>query len=135
LWGIAERYGVSESAIKAANRRSSDIVIEGETLLIPSTSGSQGSSFQAGNGTHIVRRGESLGKIAAAYRVSAAALQQANNITNPDLIQEGQALVIPGQQWRHKPPSRLQQTEDQDQEQQPLRRSHNLQAQGNGRVF
>jgi|GEM_PF-2983414 len=95
LWGIAERYGVSESSIKAANRRSSDMVIEGETLLIPGTSGSQGTFFQAGNGTHIVRRGESLSKIAAAYRVSSASLQQANNITNPDLIQEGQALVIP----------------------------------------
>lgn len=100
LWGIAERYGVSESAIKTANRRSSDMVIEGETLLIPGAStgtGQSGSStLQSGTGTHIVRRGESLSKIAAAYRVSTASLQKANGITNPDLIQEGQPLVIPG---------------------------------------
>lgn len=100
LWGIAERYGVSESAIKAANRRSTDMVIEGETLLIPSAGSGVdhgGSSvIQASNGTHIVRRGESLSKIAVAYRVSTTALQQANGISNPDLIQEGQPLVIPG---------------------------------------
>ena len=100
LWGIAERYGVSESAIKAANRRSTDMVIEGETLLIPSASNGMGQSrpsvIQPSNGTHIVRRGESLSTIAAAYRVSTTALQQANGITNPDLIQESQPLVIPG---------------------------------------
>lgn len=96
LWGIAERYGVSESSIKAANRRSSDMVIEDEILLIPSTSKVAPPVQQASNGTHIVRRGESLSKIAAAYGVSTASLQRANGIANPDFIHEGQPLVIPG---------------------------------------
>lgn len=95
LWGIAERYGVSESSIKAANRRSSDMVIEGETLLIPGTSQAVPSGLQATSGTHIVRQGESLSKIAAAYGISASALQKANGISNPNLIQQGQQLTIP----------------------------------------
>lgn len=46
--------------------------------------------------THVVQRGETLTSIAARYGVSAAALAQANGISNPSLIYAGQRLAIPG---------------------------------------
>lgn len=44
---------------------------------------------------HTVQAGETLGKIAAQYGLTTAALARANGITNPDLIRAGQRLVIP----------------------------------------
>lgn len=45
---------------------------------------------------HVVQRGETLGRIAAAYGVTVADLIAANNIANANLIRVGQRLVIPG---------------------------------------
>ncbi|MBE2200326.1 MAG: LysM peptidoglycan-binding domain-containing protein [Anaerolinea sp.] len=44
---------------------------------------------------HTVQWGETLTQIAQRYDVTVAAILQANNISNPDLIQPGQQLVIP----------------------------------------
>lgn len=49
-----------------------------------------------GGGVHVVRAGETLSSIAARYGVSAAALAQANGISNPNFIYAGQQLTIPG---------------------------------------
>jgi len=43
----------------------------------------------------VVKRGETLGTIAAQYGVTAAAIIRANNISNPNLIYTGQKLKIP----------------------------------------
>jgi murein DD-endopeptidase MepM/ murein hydrolase activator NlpD len=51
---------------------------------------------QASGETHVVAYGESLGGIAGRYGVSRAELMQANGITDPNRIREGQRLVIPG---------------------------------------
>ncbi len=45
---------------------------------------------------YIVQEGDSLWDIAYRFHVSPAALETANNITNPDQIALGQPLVIPG---------------------------------------
>jgi lysozyme len=45
--------------------------------------------------TYIVQPGDTLDGIAARLHVSPTALAQANNITNPDLIEVGQVLTIP----------------------------------------
>lgn len=45
---------------------------------------------------HTVQPGETLAGIARAYNVSLAELIAVNNIQNPDLLQVGQELVIPG---------------------------------------
>lgn len=45
--------------------------------------------------TYEVQRGDTLAAIAARYNVSLEALAAANNITNLDLIEVGQLLVIP----------------------------------------
>ncbi len=49
----------------------------------------------SGTTYHVVQMNETLGKIAAQYGVTTAALVRANNITNPNLIRIGQRLVIP----------------------------------------
>jgi len=48
------------------------------------------------NTVHVVRLGETLQGIAAAYGTSADAIAAANGIFNPNLIFAGQRLVIPG---------------------------------------
>lgn len=50
----------------------------------------------ASTGTHVVRRGETLGGIAKSHGSSIAELARANRITNPDLVRAGQRLAIPG---------------------------------------
>lgn len=52
----------------------------------PSTSGTQ---------TYTVKPGDTIDKIAAQFGVSPSALEQANNIQNPNLIEVGQTLTIP----------------------------------------
>jgi len=44
---------------------------------------------------HVVRAGETLASIAAAYGTNTASIAAANNIVNPNLIYAGQALIIP----------------------------------------
>ncbi len=45
--------------------------------------------------SHTVQSGETLGKIAAKYGITTAALARANGISNPDMIRVGQKLNIP----------------------------------------
>jgi murein DD-endopeptidase MepM/ murein hydrolase activator NlpD len=44
---------------------------------------------------HRVRAGETLSGIAARYRVAEAALAEANALTDPDLVREGELLYVP----------------------------------------
>lgn len=44
---------------------------------------------------HVVRQGETLSEIAREYRVSSAAIIQANNLENPNALRIGQELFIP----------------------------------------
>lgn len=46
-------------------------------------------------GTHVVRKNETLGGIAKRYGISVKALQLANNIRNPNLLSIGKKLIIP----------------------------------------
>ena len=109
LSSIASRYGTSVDEIKRLNNRTSNVVLAGEVLKVPGKGGKgsyepsrlngEGMSVPAKSvqsGTHIVQRGESLGAIAAAYRISLKSLQDANGIRNANLITPGQRLRIPG---------------------------------------
>lgn len=46
--------------------------------------------------THTVRSGESISRIAARYRVTRAALIQANQLVKADALRSGQRLTVPG---------------------------------------
>jgi LysM repeat protein len=57
---------------------------------------------------HVVQAGETLSAIAAIYDVSVQALQAANGIDNPLLLQAGQELIIPtGEEVADEQPSTL----------------------------
>jgi len=51
---------------------------------------------------HRVRRGETLSQIADEYGVGAAALAEANHISDPNRIRAGQVLIIPAESVVHR---------------------------------
>lgn len=65
-------------------------------VTLAPTSGVYLAPIQPGAQTHVVQPGETLAIIAAQYNVSIAALVQANAINDPNYIQAGMTLVIPG---------------------------------------
>ncbi len=89
LNGIAQRFGVTVDAIRGANGISGTMIHAGQVLRIP-TEGDGG-----GSGTvHVVSSGEALYLIALRYRVTAAEIMRANNLSS-DTIHPGQRLRIP----------------------------------------
>ena len=110
LNGIANRAGVSASAIVKANGLKQPYVVRsGQVLKIPrdgakpkpaapaSSGGSGGSSATASKGFHVVQDGETLNGIANRAGVTPAAIIKANNLKAPAYaVRLGQKLRIPG---------------------------------------
>lgn len=80
LWKISRAHSVSIDSLKAANNLSSDLIIAGQTLKIPTV--------------HTVVRGESLYLLAQRYGTSISAIAGANNVKGT-IIYVGQKLIIP----------------------------------------
>lgn len=92
---IAARYGTSMQAIMNANGiRNANYIWVGQRLRIPGGGG--GGSASASGGVYVVRRGDTLGRIAARFGTSITALMNANGIRNPNLIYVGQRLRLSG---------------------------------------
>jgi LysM repeat protein len=88
LSAIARRYGTSVSAIVAANRLPDpNLIVSGQRLRIP------GHTSVAA--VHVVRRGETLSRIAARYGTTLEALARANHLEDVDLIVEGTEIKVP----------------------------------------
>ena len=118
LTGIARRHGTSVAALRRANGLSSSLIRAGQTLRVPGA-GSGSSSSAGGVGSvepasssaarapqvarasssapvvHVVRRGDTLGRIARRHGTSVAALRRANGLSS-SLIRAGQTLRVPG---------------------------------------
>ena len=103
LGGIARRYRTSVRTLQRLNGlRSAHFIRIGQELRVsPSGKGRHRAARPvrvaravSGDGTHIVRRGESLGKIAQRYGTTVAALQRLNGIRNAKLIRAGRTLRI-----------------------------------------
>ena len=91
--GLADRYGVSvNSLLKANGIRNSNHVEVGQTLRLPS--GARG-VVSAGKGRHRVQSGDTLGGIAARYRVRERDLIAINNLPSADHVEVGQTLKLP----------------------------------------
>ena len=91
--GLADRYGVSvRSLMKANGIQNSNHVEVGQTLRLPS--GARG-VVSAGKGRHTVRGGDTLGGIAARYRVSERDLIAINSLPSADHVEVGQTLKLP----------------------------------------
>ena len=110
---IAAQFGVSTEAIIKRNglARTSAIVAR-QILIIPATEAlsleqaeSEADAVEGIGRSHIVRRGETLQRIAALYGLDWWTLASANNISNPNLIYAGQALVVPAAGQRDSTPA------------------------------
>jgi LysM repeat protein len=103
LYEIARRYGTTVAALAQANgianpRRISigqRITIVGGRAAPAGPAAAPPAAAPTG-AVHVVRPGETLGKIARRYGTTAAAIAQANGIRNINVIRVGQRLVIPG---------------------------------------
>jgi LysM repeat protein len=90
---LADRYGVSVGSLMRANGiRNSNHVEVGQTLRLPR--GARG-VVRAGQRRHTVQGGDTLGGIAAQYRVSERDLIAINSLQSADHVELGQTLKLP----------------------------------------
>lgn len=81
LWKISRAYAVSIDSLMIANNLSSDLIIAGETIEIPTE--------------HLVVRGDSLFLLAQKYGTSIEAISRINSITGTTIF-VGQKLLVAG---------------------------------------
>lgn len=92
LRALANRFGVTVSALRTANRLTSDVVRVGQILAVPppqptATPRPPGSEY-------VVQPGDQLLAIARRYGLSLSSLRAVNNLTT-DTVRPGQVLFIP----------------------------------------
>jgi len=99
---IASYYGITPETVMKANRldeASARLLRPGQELLIPSTGPVggpiPGSTQQPPQVIYEVQSGETLSSIADQYDTTVEAILAANRLDSPDLIYEGQELIIP----------------------------------------
>jgi len=96
LYGIAQKYGIDANTIADANNVANRNQLRvGQKLIIPGITVREAAA--ALGRVHVIQSGESLTAIAEQYGVTAEAIIDFNNISNPDAIYVGQELIIPGQ--------------------------------------
>ena len=93
LYGIASRYGVSPSELRRINNLSSDTLLVGQQLLVPTGSDIVDTSITNYIDYRIVS-GDTLYGIANRYGVSVDELKSINNLSNNNLS-IGQVIKIP----------------------------------------
>jgi polysaccharide deacetylase family sporulation protein PdaB len=92
LYSIARTYGVTVSALAAANNITNySLIYVGQVLIIPGTTVTPPTTTVK----YIVKSGDTLYKIATMYNTTVAKIAAANNITNVNSIYVGQVLIIP----------------------------------------
>ena len=88
LWKLASRYGTTVDRIKRDNGLRNDRLHIGQRLRI-------NTGIPEGSRTYSVRRGDTVGKIAKAHRISLNSVLRANGLTKSSTIYPGQTLIIP----------------------------------------
>ena len=97
LYRVARRYGTTVQAIMTANSLRSTVIRVGQRLLVPG-------SRPPTDGNYVVRRGDTLYRIARRYGTTVQAIMAANNLRSM-VIHVGRLLVIPGHDSEPVPPS------------------------------
>ena len=100
---IARRYGATVEGLRRANGLGSSLIHPGQSLRVPGAARpadpAAGGSGEAPAGdaaaVHVVRRGDSLERIARRYGATVAGLRRANGLRS-SLIHPGQSLRVPG---------------------------------------
>jgi LysM repeat protein len=104
LGWIALRYGVDLPALRAVNNLSPGQSVRiGQVLVLPATDSD--TKVTPPSQDYTIRAGDSLGLIAQRFEIPMQSLMTANRISNPNLIQPGQKLVIPNQSEQRAAPS------------------------------
>jgi len=95
---IADRFGLNLSILLLLNDLTPDEasrLVIGQILILPATPDDL--IVTPPDSGYRVQSGDTLGLIAEAHNLTQAQLKAANNIANPDTLQIGQSLIIPGQ--------------------------------------
>jgi LysM repeat protein len=96
---IAGRYGTTVKTLVELNKLpgNGDAIYAGETLKVPgkATTARPAKRSQLGRVTYVVKRGDTVSKIAKRYRCSQANLLAANGLRASDPIYAGIALQVP----------------------------------------
>ena len=96
LYSISILFNTNPNAIISKNNLTSDILNEGQLLLIPSDVESTGNNEDAnlGDNVYIVKKGDTLYSIAKNYNLAVDELKNINNLTS-NVLSVGQVLNIP----------------------------------------
>jgi LysM repeat protein len=101
IWGITQKFGVSQSQLQSMNPGLTVNIQPGQVLNVPRSgqapepiSGSAQPASVVDGSIYVVKSGDALSRIAANQGVTLSALRAANNLSG-DLIRVGQKLVIP----------------------------------------
>jgi LysM repeat protein len=93
---IASRYHTTVAGLVAANRIADpNLVVAGQLLRLPGM-GSTAATYTPSSGTIRVAAGDALSTIASRYHTTVAGLVAANRIADPNLVDAGQLLRLPG---------------------------------------
>lgn len=97
---IAAKNGTSvRSLVEANGIADANLIVVGQTLMIPGSSGSSGGRSSATPQTpqtYVVKAGDTLSSIAKRFGTTVAAIAAANGISNPNLIAAGRQLAVAG---------------------------------------
>ncbi len=96
LSGLAQKYGVSVAALKAANGRSGSMIYAGETLRVPGATSAKTSHRTTTEVSYVVRSGDTVTSIAKRHGTSIAAIVQRNGLGPAARVKAGQAIAVPG---------------------------------------
>jgi len=88
LWKLASRYGTTVDRIKSDNGLRGEQLIIGQRLTIQT-------GTPAGSRSYVVRRGDTIGRIAQAQKVPIDSILRSNGLSRSSTIYPGQVLRIP----------------------------------------
>ena len=96
---VALKYNLNPAEIALVNQLPNpNLIFPGQQLVLPGIPApTVAPNPQIGDKIHVIQPGETINSIAKLYNLPAGTLITLNNIHNPDLIEAGQTLQIPGE--------------------------------------
>lgn len=105
LYGIAKKYQLTVSELRAANNLSEkDVLKAGQKLVIPSADIENAATLSSSSNktvntsktdTYVVQKGDTLYGIAKKYNIKVADLYSLNNMSQSDVLKFGQKIKVP----------------------------------------
>lgn len=107
VWALALAHHTTPQALVAKNRlpAAGSVIHPGQRLLVPGVPATPSAGTKAATRSasatssaraHVVRPGDTMTSIAAAYRIPLTKLLAANRLADPRLIHPGQRIALPG---------------------------------------